>query len=291
MFAYRHAFHAGNHADVLKHLVLVQLLQYMNQKDKPYWYIDTHAGAGLYSLASGYATQNAEFASGVSKLWGRADWPAPIADYLDQVHAVNQDAATLAFYPGSPMIAQGVLRAEDKLRLFELHPSDSELLLENFPEQSRSAQKISGKPGAKVFVQDGFSGLKAMLPPPTRRACVLIDPPYEDKADYGHVLSAVKDALQRFPGCMIAVWYPLLQRSEPRALERKLRSTEAKSWLHVSLQVSAPALDGFGMFGSGLFILNPPYTLHDTLKNVMPVLVKTLGQDQYAGYQLEQRTG
>jgi 23S rRNA (adenine2030-N6)-methyltransferase len=285
MFAYRHAFHAGNHADVLKHLVLVQLLQYMNQKDKPYWYIDTHAGAGLYRLDQGYALQKREFAEGIARLWERKDWPAPIADYVAQVHAVNETKA-LRFYPGSPMIAQQLLRSEDKLRLFELHSSDSALLQENFPEGHPR-----GKAAAKVFAEDGFTGIKALLPPPTRRACLLIDPSYEDKADYARVLATVKEALQRFPAAMIAVWYPLLHRSEPRELERKLRGVSVKSWLHVNLQVSAPPLDGFGMFGSGMFILNPPYTLHATLQGVMPLLVKALGQDEAARFDLEQHAG
>jgi len=285
MFAYRHAFHAGNHADVLKHLVLVQLLHYMNQKDKPYWYIDTHAGAGLYRLDQGYALQKREFAEGIARLWERKDWPAPIADYVAQVRAVNETKA-LRFYPGSPMIAQNLMRSEDKLRLFELHSSDSALLLENFP-----ADRHSDKAAAKVFSEDGFTSLKALLPPPTRRACMLIDPSYEDKADYARALTTVKESLQRFPACMIAVWYPLLHRSEPRELERKLRGVTAKSWLHVNLQVSAPPLDGFGMFGSGMFILNPPYTLHATLQQAMPLLVKALGRDEEAQFHLEQLAG
>ena len=277
MLSYRHAFHAGNHADVLKHFIEVQLLRYLAQKDKPFWYIDTHAGAGCYALDSGYATQNAEYESGIARLWLRDDLPAPLAEYVELVKRLNPDGQ-LRLYPGSPLVALELLREQDRMRLFELHPSDSEILRENFAGH-----------GAQVLMQtaDGFGALKALLPPPPRRALVLIDPPYEDKQDYRRVASALREGLLRFANGVYAVWYPQLQRAEARQLPEQLRQLPVKSWLHVALSVQAPSEDGFGMHGSGMFILNPPWTLPKVLNQAMPYLVRVLGQDAAAGFVLE----
>lgn len=277
MLSYRHAFHAGNHADVLKHFIEVQLLRYLAQKDKPFWYIDTHAGAGCYTLDSGYATQNAEYESGIARLWNRDDLPAPLLEYVALVKHLNPDGQ-LKLYPGSPLVALELLREQDKARMFELHPSDSEILNENFAAYD-----------SKVLIQtaDGFGALKALLPPPPRRALVLIDPPYEDKKDYQRVVAALGEGLKRFSNGIYAVWYPQLQRAEARQLPDQLKQLPVKSWLHVALGVQSPSEDGFGMYGSGMFILNPPWTLHSELKQVMPYLVKVLGQDAGAAFVLE----
>ena len=277
MLSYRHAFHAGNHADVLKHFIEVQLLRYLAQKDKPFWYIDTHAGAGCYALDSGYATQNAEFESGIARLWQREDLPAPLAEYVELVKRLNPDGQ-LKLYPGSPLVALQLLRKQDRMRLFELHPADSEILQENFAGH-----------GAKALVQaaDGFGALKALLPPPPRRALVLIDPPYEGKQDYRRVIAALREGLKRFANGVYAVWYPQLQRAEAQQLPEQLRQLPVKSWLHVALSVQAPSEDGFGMHGSGMFILNPPWLLHGVLQEVMPYLVKVLGQNGEGSFVLE----
>jgi 23S rRNA (adenine2030-N6)-methyltransferase len=275
MLSYRHAFHAGNHADVLKHFIEVQLLRYMAQKDKPFWYIDTHAGAGCYALDSGYATQNAEYESGIARLWDRDDLPESLADYVALVKHINPDGQ-MKLYPGSPMVAQELLRDGDRMRLFELHPSDSEILQQNFSGQ-----------GVLIQTADGFGALKSMLPPPPRRALVLIDPPYEDKQDYQRVVSALREGLKRFSSGVYAVWYPQLQRSDARQLPEQLKQLPVKSWLNVALSVQGLSMDGFGMHGSGMFILNPPWNLHGVLQQVMPYLVRHLGQDDQAGFVLE----
>lgn len=280
MLSYRHAFHAGNHADVLKHLIELQLLQYLNQKDKPYWYVDTHAGAGAYALDSGYAAKNAEYETGIARLWDRQDLPAPLADYVQLIRRMNPDGM-LRHYPGSPWIAAQATRADDRLRLFELHSSDAPLLEQNMADAGRRA---------KVDAADGFAGLKGLLPPPPRRALVLIDPPYEDKKDYARVVSVLDDALRRFATGVYAVWYPQLQRADVARMIEQLKTLPAKGWLHARLTVQAPSPDGFGMHGSGMFVLNPPWTLHATLKDVMPYLVKVLGQDAGASYQLDHRS-
>lgn len=277
MLSYRHAFHAGNHADVLKHLVEVQLLRYLAQKDKPFWYIDTHAGAGCYALDSGYAAQNVEYESGIARLWKRDDLPASLADYVALVKSINPDRQ-MKLYPGSPLLALHLLRTQDRLRLFELHPADSEIL-----QQNLSAE------GARVLVQsaDGFGALKALLPPPPRRALVLIDPSYEDKQDYRRVVSALGEGLKRFASGVYAVWYPQLQRAEAKQLPEQLKQLPVKRWLHVALSVQAAGKDGFGMHGSGLFVLNPPWTLYGVLQEAMPYLIKQLAQDAQANYILE----
>lgn len=277
MLSYRHAFHAGNHADVLKHFVEVQLLRYLAQKDKPFWYIDTHAGAGCYALDTGYAVQNAEFESGIARLWQRDDLPAPLAEYVELVKRINPDGQ-MKLYPGSPLVALELLREQDRMRLFELHPTDSDILRENFAGY-----------GTQVLMQtaDGFGALKALLPPPPRRALVLIDPPYEDKQDYKRVVTALQEGLKRFANGVYAVWYPQLQRAEAKQLPEQLKKLPVKSWLHVALSVQAPSADGFGMHGSGMFVLNPPWTLYGVLQEVMPCLVKHLAQDAQADFILE----
>ncbi len=281
MLSYRHAFHAGNHADVLKHLVLVQLTQYLGQKEKPFWVVDTHAGAGAYALDSAYASKLQEYREGVGRLWERKDLPAALAGYLDLVRRMNPEGRLKA-YPGSPFFTLWTLREQDRLRLFELHSKDARLLAENFESAARQVV---------VSPTDGFAGLKASLPPPSRRGLVLIDPSYEEKQDYERVVKALKDALQRFSGGVYAVWYPQLTRLEAHELPQRLKRLPGGKWLHVALRVREPAKEGFGMHGSGMFILNPPWTLYETLAEVMPYLVSVLGLDSGAGYVLERSEG
>jgi 23S rRNA (adenine2030-N6)-methyltransferase len=294
MLSYRHAFHAGNHADVLKHFVQIQLHEYMNQKDTAYTYIDTHSGAGVYALDGGYASKNAEYETGIAPLWERRDLPKPLADYVNLVRGLNP-SGKMRYYPGSPYCADKVMREQDRLRLFELHPADSKILADNFRKVEAHAAAQGERPaarGKRVLIErgDGFHGLKALLPPPSRRALVLIDPPYEHKQDYRTVKDTLEDALVRFPSGIYAVWYPVLQRMESRQFADKLKRLAAKEWLNVTLTVSTPGPDGFGLHSSGMFILNPPYTLEPTLRQVMPYLVQVLGKDAGATYVIEKGT-
>ncbi len=284
MLSYRHAFHAGNHADVLKHLVLVQLIDYLKQKDKPFWVIDTHAGAGLYALDAGQATKLAEHEGGISRLWGRNDLPPAVAAYVDQVRPLNERNADgrLNAYPGSPWIAWKLLRPEDRLRLFELHSTDIKTLADNFREGGRQVMVTHG---------DGLAGLKSLLPPPPRRALTLIDPSYETAGDYREVVKTLAEAIKRFPIGTYAVWYPILSKPEARALPEKLKALGAKSWLNATLTVRKQPAGTYGMPGSGMFILNPPWTLEKTLAETLPWLVEALGEDGGAGFTLEYREG
>ncbi len=277
MLSYRHAFHAGNHADVLKHVVLVHLLRYLTQKDKPLWFIDTHAGAAAYALDAGYAAKNAEYESGIARLWARADLPQLLDDYVAQVRAFNPDGA-LRRYPGSPQLAAQLLRKRDRLRMFELHSTESRLLQQYFRDDA---------PRAMVQAGDGFAGLQAVLPPPSRRALVLIDPSYEDKGDYRRVLAALRDAQKRFRPGVYALWYPQVQRRESRQFPEQLKQLQDKDWLHVTLTVKKPAAAGLGLHGSGMFVLNPPWLLPKALDLALPYLARVLAQDAAAGFSLE----
>jgi 23S rRNA (adenine2030-N6)-methyltransferase len=294
MLSYRHAFHAGNHADVLKHLVEMQLLDYLGQKDTPFTYIDTHSGAGLYALDGGYAAKNAEYETGIGPLWDRKDLPPALAAYVKVIKGMNP-SGKMRYYPGSPYFADKMMREEDRLRLFELHPADSKILLDNFRKVEAHAAAQGVRPstrGKRVMIQkaDGFLALKALLPPPSRRGLVLIDPPYEDKGDYRRVRDTLNDALTRFATGTYAVWYPVLQRMESRQFPDKLKQLKANGWLNVTLSICAPSPDGFGLHSSGMFVLNPPWTLAPLLQEVMPYLVSVLGKDSAAKFTLETGT-
>jgi 23S rRNA (adenine2030-N6)-methyltransferase len=277
MLSYRHAFHAGNHADVLKHFILCTVLNYFNQKDKPYWVIDTHAGAGMYALQDEFSQKNVEFETGIARLMHTSHLSEPLAKYVDTIKTFNADD-TLDFYPGSPKIAEHFLRAADKLRLFELHPNDCKILQENFARKGKQT---------KIEMQDGFSGIKACLPPPTKRAVVLIDPPYEVKDDYQHVVNCIKDSLKRFATGTYIIWYPILQRPEPELMLNNLLDLDISDWLNVSLTVQSPSAEGYGMHGSGLFIINPPWNLPAILKENMPLMTSSLAIDNFAHFNIE----
>ncbi|PZP32956.1 MAG: 23S rRNA (adenine(2030)-N(6))-methyltransferase RlmJ [Roseateles depolymerans] len=285
MLAYRHAFHAGNHADVLKHLVLTRVLRYMGEKDKPYTLIDTHAGAGGYSIEGRYAQKNAEYAEGIARLYdlaAKGGLPAPLADYVSLVRDFNPDGQ-LRQYPGSPAIANFVLRETDRLRVYELHPTDHRIL----------SSYLEGRPNTQVSDRDGFAAIKAELPSPTRRAALLMDPPYEIKSDYAKVLAALREALERAADTVVMIWYPQLQLLESSQLVPRLKASAdalaKKGWLHARLTVTQADERGFGMLGSGMFIVNPPFTLHDELAECLPLLVDKLGQYDGANFVLEQR--
>ena len=284
MFSYRHAFHAGNHADVLKHTVLIATLQYLTEKDVALTVIDTHAGAGLYRLDGDYASTSGEAAQGVLKL---TQPPADLAlapalqTYLDFVRSFNQGAG-LKVYPGSPFIAQRLLREHDRLKLFELHPTDARALDGNI------AQLHAGRQVA-VLREDGFEGVKKFLPPPSRRALLLCDPSYELKTDYMRVQDLIEENLKRFATGTYAVWYPIIPRPEAHDLPRRLKTMATKAgkpWLHATLTVKSGKA-GSGLPGSGMFLINPPFTLKAALKEALPQMVTLMGQDKGANFTLD----
>ena len=309
MFSYRHAFHAGNHADVLKHTVLIAILRHLVQKDTALTVFDTHAGAGLYRLDGDYAATSGEAANGFLRLISKENKPpAPVSkasadtkiiaegftpalqDYLDVVASFNNKDSHRV-YPGSPFIIQRLLRERDKLKLFEIHPTDVKTLSANI------AQLKAGRQVA-VLREDGFEGLKKFLPPPARRALVLSDPSYEIKDDYQRVVAMMADSLTRFATGTYAVWYPLIPRPEAHDVPRKLKTLAVKagkSWLNATLTVKSSKLltDEAGevvrpgLPASGMFIINPPHTLKAALQSTLPQLAALLGQDKNAASTLE----
>ncbi|WP_416190307.1 23S rRNA (adenine(2030)-N(6))-methyltransferase RlmJ [Neisseria sp. CCUG17229] len=277
MLSYRHAFHAGNHADMLKHFTLFLALEYFNHKDKPYWYIDTHSGAGLYDLGSSEAQKVGEYKQGIALLNQAQNLPSELAEFTGRLKQILPQAN---LYCGSPWLAQALTRESDKLRLFELHPSDFQHLQNNMREARLGRRGI-------ISQSDGYQGLIALLPPPTRRAVVLIDPPYEEKQDYQRVVQTLKDAQKRFESGCYMVWYPCLSREESRKLPEQLQKLSPQNYLHAELHVHTPHADGFGMHGSGMFIINPPYLLAEQLQNNLPALTDILAQDQGAKFVLD----
>ncbi len=278
MLSYRHAYHAGNHADVLKHLVLMLCLQHMNGKDKPYLVADTHAGAGLYALEGHEAKRTGEYLDGIARLWKRDDLPASLVQLRVLIRSLNK-GDKLRMYPGSPWIERALIRPSDKLRLSELHTTDFALLRREFGDDPKRTQ---------LDKVDGFDMLKAVLPPQSRRGLVLIDPSYEIKNDYAKVASAIKDAIVRFKTGTYLVWHPLLPLIEANGLPAKLKKSGATHWLHATLQVRAISTKGHGMHGSGMFVINPPWTLAAALNEALPLLAEVLALDDKAGWNIEQ---
>lgn len=273
MLGYRHAFHAGNHADVLKHVTLLQVLDHLTGKDKPFWYIDTHAGAGCYALAHGPAAGHGEHLDGVARLWAADALPGALADYVALLRELNPHGQ-LQRYPGSPWIARARMRARDHLWLHELHPTDHTQLARDFATAH-----------CHVHNHDGFAALKALLPPEPRRALVLIDPSYEMREDYTRVPGALQQALQRFATGVYLVWYPLIARREARELPARLAALGAERWLRAELVVAGA--DHQGLYGSGVFVINPPWMLEAALGAALAHLVTLLGRDRHAGYSLQ----
>ena len=318
MFSYRHAFHAGNHADVLKHTTLIALMKYLTAKDTALSVIDTHAGAGLYRLDGDYTETSGEAREGIFKLLSKEKVPEAqkkrppsatkkvastdifvpaLQDYINVLRGLNPqfsetgDPAHLKIYPGSPFIEQQFLSGRDKLKLFELHPTDFKSLSGNI-EQLGVGRQVT------VAREDGFEALKTFLPPPARRAMVLCDPSYEMKSDYARVSACMADAVKRFATGTYVVWYPVIPRPEAHDLPRKLKTLAVKasrSWLNAVLTVKSSKLvtdtDGEvirpGLPASGMFVINPPHTLKADLQAALPQMVALLGQDRNAGFTLD----
>lgn len=276
MLSYRHAFHAGNFADVLKHLVLIRIIDHLKQKEKPFCFIDTHAGPGLYDLEDGYALKNREFDNGVGLLWRhRHDRPENVSYYLDLVRSFNHDGQ-LKRYPGSPAIAQYLLRPDDRLHLFELHGGE----IGPLGNLAISDRRI------KVVHADGLRDAVALLPPAQHRALVLIDPSYEIKSDYQQVVDTLAKMYRRFAGGVYALWYPVVERRRIRQLERAIADTGISNiqLFELGVQQNIPAQ---GMTASGMIVVNPPWTLAAEMRQTLPWLASVLGRNGAGSYRAE----
>ncbi len=279
MLSYRHAYHAGNHADVLKHTALSLILQYYQQKAKPCCYIDTHAGAGMYALQQAAAQKTQEYSNGILRLWQqRQTLPSALQPYLSLIQQANAASESLRYYPGSPWLAAQCLNPSDPLRLYELHPNDYRTLSELFKTDRR----------CKIHKQEGLQGLISQLPPQPRRAIVLIDPSYEVKTDYVAVIKTLQAAQQRFANGTYMLWYPVIERQRIKKMQQALKQSGIANILQAELCVQADQA-GLGMTGSGLFIMNPPWVLAEQLNSVLPWLSQQLAVSQ-AAYTLTQLT-
>ena len=274
MLSYLHGYHAGNHADVLKHTVLTALLGRLVAKDKPLRYVDTHAGAGGYDLRAPAALRNREHDAGVGKLWEASDAPAAVARWLALARRFNGSGA-LKRYPGSPWLARESLRPSDDLFLFELHPTEHRAL----------KKACADDPRAKVLRENGLTACIGLVPPPSKRALVLVDPSYELRNEHRAVVDAIEKLHKRFGTGVLAIWYPVIERRWVDRYERALRAAGIAAISTYELTVARERREG-GLVGSGMFLVNAPWQLADELGEALPWLAQRLGVEHDASYRI-----
>ena len=272
---YRHAFHAGNHADVLKHYVLSRLIALLSRKETPFAYLDSHAGIGLYDLRGDQASRTGEWLEGIQRVWQADDVPALFDDYLGVIRALNPDGQ-LRYYPGSPEVARELSREQDRLQLNEKHPEDGQLLKANMKYDRRVA----------VHLGEGWHVPRALLPTAQKRAVLLIDPPFEQADELQRCAQAMKESIARMRQAVVAIWYPIKDQRQLKRFYQDLQGTGAPKLLRVELLVHAADNADVGLNGSGLAIANPPWGLEDELRSVLPWLGQNLGQTQ-GGWKLD----
>lgn len=263
MLSYRHGFHAGNFADVLKHSVLSRVLVYLRQKDKPLLYLDTHAGRGVYSLTTREALKTGEFQQGIGRIWQRQA-PEELEPYLDVIRVLNPDG-TLQRYPGSPWLAHSLLRPTDRILLCELHPQDYQALSRVFRAEKR----------VYCVDEDGFARALAAVPPIERRGVVLIDPSYEIKTDYQRVIREIGLMYRRFATGVYLLWYPVISRSRIDQLRRQLVSSGIRRVC--AFEINMVDDEQEGMTGTGMIVINPPWPLLEEMRRLLPFLTDALG--------------
>ncbi len=279
---YRHAFHAGSFADVHKHAVLARILTHLRLKPAAFRVIDTHAGAGRYDLLGPEPLRSGEWREGIARVFaarGRSEVDALLAPYLDAVAAFNPNGDALRLYPGSPLIARHLLRPQDRLIACELEPQAAALL----------AAALRGDARAKALMIDGWTALNAYVPPKERRGLVLIDPPFEEPDDFARLWRVLAAAYRKWPTGIYMLWYPIKDRDAPDALARRLQRSAMPNLLRCELSLGAPRVPG-GLVGSGLVVVNPPFTLEADLRMAMPVLCGLLApQGSFGVDRLAQR--
>ncbi len=270
---YRHIYHAGNFADVLKHAVLARLIVYLQQKDKAFRLLDTHAGIGLYDLSSEEAQKTGEWQDGIGRLI-EAELPEAVATflapYLDAVRTLNP-AGPIRLYPGSPKLARMLFRPQDRLSAMELHPEDCRAL----------SRLFEGDYQVRVTELDGWLALGAHLPPKEKRGIVLVDPPFEIEGEYERLVDGLSRAWRRFSTGVYCLWYPIKKGAPIAAFHQALKDLEIPKMLCAELSVRSDR-ETTGLSGSGLIIVNPPYTLKDELHAALPELKRVLAKDRFA---------
>jgi 23S rRNA (adenine2030-N6)-methyltransferase len=276
MLSYRHAFHAGNFADVMKHVVLTALLRYLTRKDAAICYIDTHAGPGGYDLHSGFARKTAESELGIGRIWNAGNVPALVSDYRDRARRFNRSEA-LEYYPGSPWIAADLLRKQDRLMLCELHASDYPHLERRFGRDRR----------VHCFAENGYRFSLGLVPPAERRGLIFIDPSYELKDEYDTAVETLGKLHRRFATGMYALWYPILDERRVSILQKAMQRLQVRDVLNLELVVASPKTRP-GMYGCGMVLVNAPWTLRQDMEVVLPFLSTVLAQDGESRFGIEQ---
>lgn len=260
MLSYRHSYHAGNHADVIKHTVQTLIIESLKQKEKPFVYHDTHSGAGCYDLFDDHAEKTGEYKEGIGLIWQRKDIPYEMHPYIDAITALNQNDI-LRYYPGSPKLGFNLLREQDRAVFSELHSSDFPRLLQEFHRLRQ----------VKMYKEDGFARLKASLPPKERRGLILIDPSYELKSDYQDVVNAIKQGIERFATGTYAIWYPVVYRDNVSLMTTKLEKQGIRNILQIELGIASDSKER-GMTASGMIVINPPWKLEQQMMTILPWL-------------------
>ena len=275
MLSYRHAFHAGNFADVLKHVVLVEIVTYLAQKEKPFCVVDTHAGGGKYALDSDFALKTREFDTGISRLLKRDDLPPSVHNYVELQKRFNSTEKSRT-YAGSPLLIKQLLRPKDRLCLFELHSNEFEILKTNMKTDKRVVLEKA----------DGLKNSLALLPLIERRGLVLIDPSYEVKSDYTDVVKTLVQMYKRFATGIYALWYPVIERGRNEVLENALKKSGISNIQLFELGI-LPDNSGRGMNANGMIIINPPWNLAEKMKVTLPYLVQILGENNLGSFRIE----
>jgi 23S rRNA (adenine2030-N6)-methyltransferase len=274
MLSYQHGYHAGNFADVIKHVTLTRLLHYMIQKPGPLLYLDTHSGKGLYDLKDKQALKTQEMLNGIQPLWlHRKTLPAVFTPYVQLLEQLNEND-TLGSYPGSPWLAIQMLRSQDRLVSCELHPREFEAL----NQLSKQGKRII------FYPDDGLHYLQALLPPPERRGLIFMDPSYEVKTDYRQIVAALQKAYTRFSTGVYCLWYPLIDKKLHLKLVDGLSQIGTGNHLRIEFYQAIPTKEG--MTGCGLWIINPPYVLASELKSALDTL-KTLFNPGLSSYLIQ----
>lgn len=261
---YRHSYHAGNFADVLKHVVLIALVHSFFRKETGFCYLDTHSGTGCYDLLADTTQKTKEFELGVAKLFTAKNRPILMEDYLACVKKINDDA-TLRYYPGSPLIVKNVLRPQDRMVLSELHPEEYFRLKKNF----------AGDKQVAVHHQDAYQSLKAFLPPKERRGLILIDPPYEKPDEFSQITTSLQTALARFATGVYAIWYPIKNKKVTEHFLKTTQNTISYPQLNIQLSIYSDDIE-VGLNGCGMLIINPPWQFEQRMESILPWLWQTL---------------
>ncbi|MDN5929001.1 MAG: 23S rRNA (adenine(2030)-N(6))-methyltransferase RlmJ [Hyphomicrobiales bacterium] len=278
---YRHIYHAGNFADVFKHVILARIIAYLKRKEAAFRVIDTHAGIGLYDLGSEEAQKTGEWRGGIGRLLDaspKGGGATLLEDYLATVRALNPEGG-IRLYPGSPLLARHLLRRQDRLTAVELHPQDAQSLKELF----------AGDHQVRVIELDGWLALGAQLPPKEKRGLVLVDPPFEEEGEFARMVDGLKKAHRRWPGGIYAFWYPIKDRAAVERFRQSLREAGIAKTLDASLSIRAASPEA-RLDGSGMVIVNPPFVLHEELSEILPVLARLLREDEGATWSLDRLT-